>query len=347
MAFSRGRYGIEYHPEPRGGEGHHFRWLFAVLFVVTIASLLVARGCRKRGIEPLIEPPPAQTRPGLGSDDGAKSRGREGGGPRKYGAKSQRPLERNASNASAAETTGAPTNAPAHRGQAQIGDEPPRTHRGAHIPPPATIAATNWLETARTRPTAEAALLARLADAERLGNKRIARDTLEKLRRSSAMADLDDPFARRLGALNAEILFSAERGERDGWTVPVVVKRGDSAQRLAREHGTTLAAVLKLNSLKDANRIRTGDTLRILEFPRATLVVHAGLRFADISLSGRFFKRYDVAIPKKPAAGSYPVTRDDGPTDRFASLGLKFSPQDREELALLLAPGSRIIVSPM
>lgn len=310
MAFARGKYGVEYNPIGRSGDSHPFRWLFTLLAILAAVSLFVARGCRKTIPPPVVDPPK----------------------PR----------------ATVAPVPSKPTTAPTPAPTPAVPNK--RTVRTTSPAPVATTqatAATNWLGTAQTRPAAEAALLARLADAERLGNKRIARDTLEKLRRSSAMADLDDQFARRLGALNAEILFTPPRGERDGWTVPVVVKRGDSAQRLAREHGTTLAAVLKLNSLKDANRIRIGDTLRMLEFPRAMLVVHAELRFADISLNGRFFKRYDVTFPKKPSNGSYQVTRNEGPMDRFAALGLKFSQSDREELALLLAPGSRIIVSPM
>jgi len=74
--------------------------------------------------------------------------------------------------------------------------------------------------------------------------------------------------------------------------------------------------------------------------------VHASLRFADLSLNKRFFKRYDVAISPKTTRGYYPVTREEGPMDRFNTLGLKFSQADRDELAILLAPGSRIIVSP-
>ena len=339
MAFARGKYGVEYNPIGRSDESHPFRWIFAAAAILAAVSFLFARGCRKTA-PPIIEDKPKQiSQPAPRSTPLDRTKPEANVAPVK-------PVRTSATTPSTDQqkpSSPAKTTAPDNSITSAV-----HTVRGtSSASADALIAATNWLETARTRPNAEAALLARLADAERLGNKRIARDTLEKLRRSSAMADLDDPFARRLGVLNAEILFSPPAGVRDGWTVPVVVKRGDNAQRIAREHGTTLAAVLKLNSLKDANRIRTGDTLRILEFPRATLVVHAGLRFADISLNGRFFKRYDLTLPKKPSNGSYPVTRDEGPMDRFNSLGLKFSTSDRDELALLLAPGSRIIVSPL
>ena len=339
MSFARGRYGVEYNPIQRGDDSHPFRWVLAVFALIALVSFLCTRGCRKdaRGIPgspvdaPSVpQPPKAPQQP----DTPAKLLpiAKREASPPAMQQTAQTP------------TQNAATNSPSTPGKLSAAQKTATPAKP--IASKAVQAAERWLETARTRSPEEAALLARLADSERLGNTRIVRDTLEKLRRRNAMADLDDPFARRLGALNAEALFAAGSSERDGWTSVITVKRGDNAQRIAREHGTTLAALLRLNALKDPNRIRVGDKLRVLEFPRAELVVHASLKFADISLNKRFFKRYDVAIPPGLAAGAYPITREEGPIDRFNAMGLRFLPADRDEIALLLAPGARIIVSP-
>jgi len=340
MSFARGRYGVEYNPVQRGGDSHPFRWVLFVFALVAIVSFLCARGCRKNTLQmpdqpvdapsaPLPQPPkPSPDKPARPNSAEKPSPATSTKTP------SASPSSQNKPNGAIADTGGNASTA-----AVEVKPKKPVSSK-------AVQAAERWLETARTRTPEEATLLARLADAERLGNKRIVRDTLEKLRRRNAMADLDDPFARRLGVLNAESLFAIGSKERDGWTTTITVKRGDNAQRIAREHGTTLAAVLKLNALKDANRIRIGDQLRVLEFPRAELVVHASLRIADLSLNKRFFKRYDVSLAPEPKIGAYPITREEGPMDRFNALGLKFFPADRDEIALLLAPGARIIVSP-
>ena len=338
MSFARGKFGIEYTPR-KADEPHPFRWLVFAFIVLAAVSFLCARGCRKtpdtdNGHDPDVPmapmppetPPPPET-PAQPITRNPQTTTRP---------PAPQPIQQEAPKQTA-QTESAPS--PQTRTQTQTGPEKAVSSKSAK-------AAAQWLEAANSRPPDETALLARLADAERLGKVTIVRDTLEKLRRRTSMADLDDLFARRLGTINSEMLFAVGAKERDGWTTFVDVKRGDNAQRIAREHGTTLAAVLKLNALKDANKIRSGDKLRILNFPHAELVVHASLRFADLSLNKRFFKRYDVAISPKTTRGYYPVTREEGPMDRFNTLGLKFSQADRDELAILLAPGSRIIVSP-
>ena len=338
MSFARGKFGIEYTPR-KADNSHPFRWLVSAFIVLAAVSFLCARGCR-RDVPP--DSPPEV--PGVPT-------------PPETPPPPETPAQPVARNPQPTTRTSAPApRQPQHETTKQTAQTESATREPTHPQPQSSAgkavssksakAAAQWLEAANSRPPDETALLARLADAERLGKVTIVRDTLEKLRRRTSMADLDDLFARRLGAINSEMLFAAGAKERDGWTTLVEVKRGDNAQRIAREHGTTLAAVLKLNALKDANKIRSGDKLRILNFPHAELVVHASLHFADLSLNKRFFKRYDVANPPKANRGYYPVTREEGPMDRFNALGLKFSPADREELAILLAPGSRIIVSP-
>ena len=217
-------------------------------------------------------------------------------------------------------------------------------------PPPKPSAAAKeaeaWAENASVRSARERTLLQRLADAERLGKLAIAVDTIEQLRARPSMADLDDRLARRLGSLNVKRLFS---GEPVPWVAETTVRRGQTVHRIAREHGTTVAAVRQLNGLGPQEEPALGRKLRVLEFPRSTLVVHKQTRYADLLLNGKLFKRYYVSTRKETAAGAYPITSkaEEGPRSRFAALGNRVAPADMLELDMFLAPGSALTVSEM
>ena len=157
---------------------------------------------------------------------------------------------------------------------------------------------------------------------------------------------MDDKLARRLGVLNVRRLFS---GEPVPWVAEVTVRRGQSVHRIAKEHGTTVAAVRQLNGLSPAEEPAAGRRLRVLEFPRAAFVVHKQTRHADLTLNGKLFKRYYVSVKKETPSGAYPITSaaKEGPRSRFAALGIKVAPIDMRELDMFLAPGSSLTISEM
>ena len=203
----------------------------------------------------------------------------------------------------------------------------------------------SWLATASTRSEKEQVLLQRLAEAERQGNVPLAIDSLKKLYDRPTMADIRDPLMRRLGDLNVAHLFS---GKTTPWTVVVTVKRGDSLNRIAREHRSTPAVVAKLNPRVKWERLQPGDTVRVLDFPNAVLVIYKQLGYADLSLkNGQFFRRYILSIAKSTPCSVYPISPESGATvhARFRELGIRASSPDRAELDLFLAPGSRITVA--
>jgi len=206
--------------------------------------------------------------------------------------------------------------------------------------------AERWAENSSVRPPRERALLQRLADAERLGRLAIAVDTIEQLRAKPSMADLDDRLARRLGDLNIRRLFS---GEPVPWVVETTVRRGQTVHRIAREHGTTVAAVRQLNKLGPREEPAVDRRLRVLEFPKVTFVVHKQTRYADLTLGGRLFKRYYISTKRSTASGAYPITSksDEGPRARFAALGIRVAPADMLELDMFLGPGSMLTISEM
>ena len=170
----------------------------------------------------------------------------------------------------------------------------------------------------------------------------LAVSTIEQLRAlpGEAVADLDNSLARRLGELNIRRLFV---GRNRQWVKEVEVRRGDSATRIAFENGSTLASLLKLNSLPSADRLRVGQKLNVMDHPRFTIVVHRVAKYADLTLKGKFFKRYDIIAPVRAEAGNYET-----PTKLRAFLaekGIALSPADSAELDMLVPAKSSLLVS--
>ncbi len=206
----------------------------------------------------------------------------------------------------------------------------------------ATQNAKRMLEKIRQRPATERVLLEKLAAAERQGDMVVAVDTIERLCNRPAVADLHPQLRERLGMLNMKLLFS---GRSSPWTARVTVKRGDSRDRIARDHRTTGTALERLNPNTNWTRIRPGDVVQVLEYPRGVLVIHKALGFADLSLKGKFFRRYYFKNGTKATVGVYPVSREQGKGVRahLKTLGIVFALEDRADLEMFLAPESSSI----
>ena len=194
----------------------------------------------------------------------------------------------------------------------------------------------------RNRPHAARILLLRLEKAVEANDVELAVSTIEQLRAlpGEAVADLDDKLARQLGELNVKRLFVARNRQ---WVRQVEVRPGDSATRIAIESGSTLASLLRLNNLPSADKLRIGQKLHVMDHPKFTLVVHRAAKYADLSLKGKFFKRYDILSPVGAAEGNYET-----PAKLRAFLAEKkisFSPEDRIELETLLPAKTPVLVS--
>ena len=194
------------------------------------------------------------------------------------------------------------------------------------------------------RPADVRALLDRLSEADRKGDVALQIDTLERLRsRRDAVADIDDMLARRLGNLNRKMY---QEGTSGSWFVPYTVRAGDTVQKIAREHGATLAAVLMLNNITDARKLRLGSTLRVPNHPSVKLKVHVASQMADLEVNGRFFRRYDVVVPKDAELGERVVTRKEGegPTGLLKASKVRLSEADLKEVALMLPVDGKIVL---
>ena len=191
------------------------------------------------------------------------------------------------------------------------------------------------------RPPKVRNLLMRLKEAEKTHDIEMAVTTIESLRSlpGSQAADLDDSLARRLGSLNIRRLFEVRSAQ---WVKAETVGRGDSASRIAAENGSTLASLVRLNG-GNVDRIRVGAKLYVMDHPRFNLVLHRRTRIADLSLNGKFFKRYDLPGEVRAKEGAYEV-----PERRkllWDRLGPAFKADDRAELEMLLPTGAPILVS--
>ena len=184
-------------------------------------------------------------------------------------------------------------------------------------------------------------LLMRLEEAERRRDVEMAVTTIELLRDlpGSPAADLDDALARRLGTLNFRRLFTLKSAQ---WVTSVKIGRRDSAERVAAEHGSTYASLLKLNGGK-ADALRPGKTVSVLNHPRFALIVRRRMRTADLQLNGKFFKRYDLVSSAPDRDGAYEVSL---PFSAFwKSVGLGFRGADAAEIELLMPKGAAVVVS--
>ena len=191
------------------------------------------------------------------------------------------------------------------------------------------------------RPPRVRNLLMRLEEAEKSHDIEMAVTTIESIRSlpGSPAADIDDALARRLGTLNLRRLFEVRCAQ---WVKTVTVGRGDSASRIAAENGSTLASLVRLNP-GDVNRIRLGSQLHVMDHPRFNLVVHRRTRIADLSLNGKFFKRYDLQGEARIKDGAYEVP------ERRRALWDAFGPvlrkDDRSELEMLMPVGASVLLS--
>ena len=211
------------------------------------------------------------------------------------------------------------------------------------IPMPSNMSKSNRTEYV-SRPTGVKNRLLRLEEAEKAGNIEMAISTIEELRNLAGQpaADLDDMLARRAGEINIHWLFNV--GNRQ-WIKEVTVRPGDSATRIASANGSTLASLVRLNNLKDANHIRPGQTLRVMNHPHFSMVVHKRARYADLNLDGKFFKRYDLMEDVTGKVGAYRLQPHAQLRNLLSSVGVVLSITDRVELETLVPAGSALLIS--
>ncbi len=306
MAIARGKFGIEYFPHPEDEESRGLGWLVVAIALAAVALVGVAVVPRLVS-SPEEEPEPQETVEAPASGD------------RQPAADSRQPAIDSRQPAADDKSDGKPADKPV------VIEAPP-------LPP----------DVERNRPQVARNLLLRLEKAVEADDVELSVSTIEQLRAlpGEAVADLDDKLARQLGKLNVQRLFVRRNKQ---WVKEVEIRPGDSATRIAHESGSTLASLLRLNNMKPEDRIRTGRRLYVMDHPKFVLVVHRAARYADLSLKGKFFRRYDIVAPVKAAEGNY--TTDARLRTFLARKGISFSADDRAELETLLPAKTPVLVS--
>lgn len=166
--------------------------------------------------------------------------------------------------------------------------------------------------------------------------------TIEKIRElpGQPAADLDNKLARQLGDLNWRWLFELRNAQ---WITQVMVKRGDSASRIAKESGSTLGSLMKLNAMTNADKIIVGHKVYVMNNPRFNLIVRKKLGIADLQLNGKFFRRYDLTSEATADVGSYEVPAK--LRSFLSSKGISMSRKEEAELEMLIPKGASLIIS--
>ena len=186
------------------------------------------------------------------------------------------------------------------------------------------------------RPAKVKSLLMRLDAAAQRGDDAMQVAAIEALLAlpGDPAADLAGRLAQALGRLNRRILFGSAPTR---WTAEIEVRRGDSAERIAREHGCTVSSFLALNAISDPSKLAAGRKVRVLEHPRFNVVARKKSRSVDLFLNGKLFARYAMREPAPPPtlpAGAYATPADIRQFLRRA--GIPLAAEDEAELAMLV-----------
>ncbi len=218
----------------------------------------------------------------------------------------------------------------------EVRAKPP--HKKDALPPPELISEVE----VETRPASVRNLLLRLEEAEKRRDTAMAVTTIEQICSlpGDPAHDLYDKLYRRAGELNLKWLFDEKNAQ---WVTEVKVKTGDNATRIAGRNGSTLASLQRLNPNLDIERLRIGETIKVMSRPRFNLIVHARPRTADLKLNGRFFKRYDLQRDVSGEIGAYEVNVP--LRNLLAEKGVWFNRADRTELETLIPKGGLLVIS--
>ena len=91
------------------------------------------------------------------------------------------------------------------------------------------------------------------------------------------------------------------------------------------------------------DRLIAGRKIRVMDHPRFSLVVHRRTRTADLSLNGKFFKRYYLDADVTGAVGAYEVP--ERTRQLWKERGIPLRPADRAELEELLPRGASVLIA--
>ncbi len=147
-----------------------------------------------------------------------------------------------------------------------------------------------------------------LADAKALDDEGKLYDEREVLLAALAKAgsDFAPALERTLGALSTRLYLEPRPGPDK---VEYVVKGGDALSAIASRYVCPKELIMEANGIKDPTRIRPGQRLVFPDHPAFAVRVSKSLNTLELTLGGRFFKKYVVGTGQnaKTPAGTFVV----------------------------------------
>lgn len=184
------------------------------------------------------------------------------------------------------------------------GGEPAATNAVAQAAPPAAAPAGPVVP----GDLAEEDFRKALADAKALDDQGKLYDEREILLGALAKAgsDFAPALEKMLGALSTRIYLEPRPGPDK---VEYVVKGGDSLSAVASRFVCPKELIMEANGIKDPTRIRPGQRLVFPDHPDFAVRVSKSLNTLELTLGGKFFKKYVVGTGQnaKTPAGTFVV----------------------------------------
>lgn len=190
-----------------------------------------------------------------------------------------------------------------------IPEEPEETRESSFVPPRMSVAGkTIALEPEAVTPSIDPDQL--LAEGQAFEARgalvEARRKYLDVLKLSATKTKIRTEAERRLARINIELVLTPrsmpEKNE-------YVVKKGDSVEKIARKFGSTIELIQKSNQIKNPNRIRAGDRLRVLT-GKFSITISKARNDLLLYMNDEFFKRYAVGTGKydKTPGGTFMIT---------------------------------------
>ena len=147
-----------------------------------------------------------------------------------------------------------------------------------------------------------------LADAKALDDQGKLYDERELLLAALAKAgsDFAPALEKMIGALSTRIYLEPRPGPDK---VEYVVKGGDSLSAIASRYVCPKELIMEANGIKDPTKIRPGQRLVFPDHPDFAVRVSKSLNTLELTLGGKFFKKYVVGTGQnaKTPAGTFVI----------------------------------------
>ncbi len=173
-------------------------------------------------------------------------------------------------------------------------DQPPVPPKDNDTPQPAPSAPTP------TRPTPE-----RLAEALRLfelarqgapdGDRIAARAQLNQALLIGLPPDKEAQACSQLAEMADDMIFGLKRDHRDPLVASHVIQSGDTLGKIAKKYHVTDNLLAAINGIKDKNRIRAGQNLKVIQGP-FYVKIFKNRHVMHVFLQETFVRQYTVGL---------------------------------------------------